>query len=243
MILDVLVFAAHPDDAELSMGGTIAKICANGLKVGIVDLTKGELGTRGSAATRKHEAQKAAKILKISIRENLGFKDGNLKPNEDYRRIIISKIRKYRPKFIFASYFNDRHPDHIGASQLVKEAIFFSGLPKVSTEETDGKQTPFRPQKLFYYMQTYEFKPTFIVDISETFKTKMKAVRAYETQFHNPESSEPETFISTPNFLKFIEARAQSFGFKIGKDYGEPFFCEEEIEFDLVSMLKKGNKK
>ncbi|MCL4549734.1 MAG: bacillithiol biosynthesis deacetylase BshB1 [Bacteroidetes bacterium] len=242
MVLDVLVFAAHPDDAELSMGGTIAKMCGGGLKVGVIDLTKGELGTRGSAETRKREAQNAAEILKLTVRENLGFKDGSLKPNEDFRRTIISKIRKYQPKIIFAPYFNDRHPDHIGASQLVKEAMFFSGLPKISTEENGKVQAPFRPQKLFYYMQTYEFKPTFVVDISGTFATKMKAVRAYETQFHNPESSEPETFISTPNFLKFIEARAKSFGFKIGKDYGEPFFCEEEIEFDLLNMLKNGDK-
>lgn len=243
MVLDVLVFAAHPDDAELSMGGTIAKMCARGLKVGIIDLTKGELGTRGSADSRKQEAQNAAAILKLTVRENLGIKDGSIKPTEDYRKVIISKIRKYQPKIIFAPYFNDRHPDHIGASQLVKEAMFFSGLPKISTEENEKIQIPFRPQKLFYYMQTYEFKPTFIVDISETFETKMKAVRAYETQFHNPESSEPETFISTPNFLKFIEARAQSFGFKIGKNYGEPFFCEEEIEFDFTDLLQQGDRK
>lgn len=243
MILDVLVFAAHPDDAELSMGGTIAKMCNAGLKVGVIDLTKGELGTRGSAETRKLESQNAAEILKLTIRENLGIKDGSLKSNDEYGRMIISKIRKYQPKIIFAPYFNDRHPDHIGASQLVKEAVFFSGLAKISTEENGRIQIPFRPQKLFYYMQTYEFKPAFVVDISETFETKMKAVRAYETQFHNPESNEPETFISQPNFLKFIEARALSFGFKIGKNYGEPFFCEEEIEFDLTNMLKKGNEK
>lgn len=243
MFLDVLVFAAHPDDAELSMGGTIAKMCGGGLKVGVIDLTKGELGTRGSAETRKSEAQNAAEILKLTIRENLGFKDGSLKPNEDFRRTIISKIRKYQPKIIFAPYFNDRHPDHIGASQLVKEAMFFSGLQKISTEDNGKKQSAYRPQKLFYYMQTYEFKPSFVVDISSTFETKMKAVWAYNTQFHNAESREPETFISTPNFIKFIEARAKSFGFKIGKDYGEPFFCEEEIEYDLIGMLNQGDKK
>lgn len=238
MNLDVLVFAAHPDDAELSMGGTIAKLSNNGFKVGIIDLTKGEMGTRGSIETRREEANKASAILKALHRENLGLRDGSIKFNEDYLKKIISCIRKYQPKIIFAPYFNDRHPDHIGASQLVKEAMFFSGLPKIVTEDNDKIQMPYRPKKLFYYMQTYEFKPSFVVDISETFETKMKAVRAYETQFHNPESTEPETFISKPIFLKYLEARAQVFGFKIGKDYGEPFFCEEEIELDIVSFIK-----
>lgn len=238
MNLDVLVFAAHPDDAELSMGGTIAKLTDNGLKVGVVDLSKGELGTRGSADIRKHEAAKAAEILKITHRENLGLKDGSLKVNDVYLKMIISKIRKHQPKILFAPYFNDRHPDHIGTSQLVKEAIFFSGLPKINTEDNDRIQSPFRPQKLYYYMQTYEFKPTFIVDISGYFETKMKAIFAYDTQFHNPDSLEPETFISSPNFLKFIEARAKYFGFKIGKDFGEAFFCEEEIEYDLIGAIK-----
>lgn len=239
MILDALVFAAHPDDAELSMGGTIARMTDTGLKVGIIDLSRGELGTRGSAEIRMKEAQNAAEILKIAYRENLGFKDGSLKSNEEYLKKIISKIRKYQPKIIFAPYFNDRHPDHIGTSQLVKEAMFFTGLPKINTEENNRIQPTFRPQKLFYYMQTYEFKPTFIADISGFFESKMKSILAYETQFHNPESLEPETFISQPNFLKFVEARAKYFGFKINKDYGEAFFCEEEIEYDLVNILKK----
>ena len=238
MNLDVLVFAAHPDDAELSMGGTIAKLTSTGLKVGIIDLSKGELGTRGSAEIRMKEAQNAGEILKIAHRENLGFKDGSLKPNEEYLKKIISKIRKYQPKIIFAPYFNDRHPDHIGTSQLVKEAMFFTGLPKISTEENNRIQSTFRPQKLFYYMQTYEFKPTFIADISGFFESKMKSILAYETQFHNPESLEPETFISQPNFLKFVEARAKYFGFKINKDYGEAFYCEEEIEYDIIAALK-----
>jgi bacillithiol biosynthesis deacetylase BshB1 len=243
MNLDVLVFAAHPDDAELSMGGTIAKLTSAGLKVGIIDLSRGELGTRGSAETRKKEAQNAAEILNITHRENLGFKDGSLKFNEEYLNKIISEIRKYQPKMIFAPYFNDRHPDHIGVSQLVKEAMFFSGVAKINTEENNRIQSTFRPQKLFYYMQTYEFKPTFIIDISESFKTKMKSVMAYHTQFHNPESKEPETFISQPIFLKYLEARAVCYGFKIGKEYGEAFYCEEEIEFDLVGLLKSVDKK
>ena len=239
MNLDVLVFAAHPDDAELSMGGTIAKLAILGYKVGIIDLTKGELGTRGSAETRKLEAEKASEILSVAHRGNLGLKDGSIKFNDDYLKKIVVKIRKHQPKLVFAPYFNDRHPDHIGASQLVKEAFFFSGLPKIETEDNERIQIPYRPQKLFYYMQTYEFKPSFIFDISETFETKMKAVLAYDTQFHNPESKEPETFISQPIFLQFLEARAKYFGFKIGKNYGEAFFSEEELELDISGLLKK----
>ncbi|PKL82363.1 MAG: bacillithiol biosynthesis deacetylase BshB1 [Ignavibacteriae bacterium HGW-Ignavibacteriae-3] len=239
MNLDVLIFAAHPDDAELSMGGTIALMTLAGLKTGVVDLSRGELGTRGSSETRKQEAAKAGEILKLSHRENLGLKDGSLKFNEEYLKKIVSKIRKHQPKIIFAPYFNDRHPDHIGTSQLVKEAMFFSGLAKITTEENDRIQAPFRPQKLYYYMQTYEFKPSFIVDITKTFDIKMNAIEAFDTQFHNPESKEPETFISQPAFLKFIEARARYFGFKIGREYGEAFFSEEEIEFDLIGVVRR----
>lgn len=240
MKLDVLIFAAHPDDAELSMGGTIAKLTNDGLKVGVADLSGGEMGSRGTIETRKIEAQKATEILNLAHRENLKFKDGSLKFNDEYLRIIISRIRKYKPEIIFAPYKNDRHPDHIGVSQLVKEAMFFSGLPKFVTEENGQEQEPYRPKKLFYYMQTYEFKPTFIIDVSETFETKMKTVMAYETQFHNPQIDGPETFISQPKFLKFLEARAQYYGFKIDKEYGEPFYCEEEIEYDLFNFIKKG---
>lgn len=238
MLLDVLVFAAHPDDAELSMGGTIAKITNAGFKVGVVDLSKGELGTRGSAEIRKLEAARASEILKLSHRENLGLKDGSLKYNEEYMLKIVNRIRKYQPKLVFAPFSNDRHPDHVGTSHLVKEAFFYSGLSKIVTEENDKIQIPFRPKKLFYFMQTYEFNPSFIVDISSTFDTKMKSILAFDTQFHNPNSVEPETFISQPNFLKYIEARAKVFGFKIGKDYGEPFFSEEEIEIEIASLLK-----
>ncbi|MFZ5948420.1 MAG: bacillithiol biosynthesis deacetylase BshB1 [Stygiobacter sp.] len=243
MNLDVLIFAAHPDDAELSMGGTIAKLTSQNYKVGIIDLTKGELGTRGSASKRMNEAKTASEILKIKARENLAFKDGSIKFNEKYLKIIISKIRKYQPKILFAPYFNDRHPDHIGTSQLVKEAMFFSGLPKIETKENGKLQSAFRPNKIFYYMQTYEFEPTFIIDITETFDTKMKALYAYDTQFHNPESKEPETFISNPRFINFIKARASYYGFKIGKDYGEAFYCEEKIELSINDLLNQNNSK
>lgn len=238
MNLDVIVFAAHPDDAELSMGGTIHKLTSNNLKVGIVDLTKGELGTRGSAEIRQKEAFQAAIVLKVAMRENLNIPDGNIERNRENLMKVIVLLRKYKPKIIFAPYFNDRHPDHIDVSKLVKEAMFSTGLSKIKTSDKDVMQEAFRPAKLFYYMQTYTFEPSFIIDITSSFHDKMKAIRVYETQFHNPKSAEPETFISRPEFINYIESRAQFYGFQIGKHYGEPFYCEEKIELDIVHLLK-----
>ncbi len=238
MNLDVLVFAAHPDDAELAMGGTIAKLSKNDYKVGIIDLTKGELGTRGTVEIRQKEAFLAAGILKVSLRENLLIPDGNIERKKENLMKVVMTIRKYKPKIIFAPYFNDRHPDHIYASRLVKEAMFATGLSKLKTFDREVGQNAYRPRKLYYYMQTYQFDPSFIVDISESFDVKMKAVQCYESQFHNPRSKEPETFISRPEFLDYIKSRAQVFGFQIDKKYGEPFYCEEKIELNLTDMLK-----
>jgi N-acetylglucosamine malate deacetylase 1 len=238
MNLDVLVFGAHPDDAELSMGGTIAKLTSQKMKVGIIDLTKGELGTRGSAETRQKEAFQAAIILKAAVRENLNIPDGNVQNNKENLIKIIMTIRRYKPKMIFAPYFNDRHPDHIDTSNLIKRAMFSTGLSKIKTFDKEVPQESYRPDKLYYFMQTYTFDPSFIIDISGEFDTKMKAVKAYSTQFHNPKSTEPETFISRPGFINYIESRAKFYGFQIGKNYGEPFYCEEKIELDLVEMLK-----
>jgi N-acetylglucosamine malate deacetylase 1 len=239
MNLDVLIFAAHPDDAELSMGGTIAKLTTNNLKTGIVDLTRGELGTRGTIEIRQKEAFQAAGILKISVRENLLIPDGNIERKRENLIKVVMAIRKYRPKIIFAPYFNDRHPDHIHTSRLVKEAMFATGLSKVNTFDKEVIQIAYRPKKLYYYMQTYTFEPSFIVDISDCFEAKMKAVQCYGSQFHNPRSKEPETFISRPEFINYIESRAQFYGFQIDKKYGEPFFCEEKIDLDIIGMLKK----
>jgi len=237
MNLDVLIFAAHPDDAELSMGGSIAKMTKNGLKVGIVDLTRGEMGTRGSADTRQKEALQAAEILKTAARENLGMPDGDIRLTNENVLMLVFQIRKYCPKVIFAPYFNDRHPDHINASKLVKRAMFVSGLKKVITTENSLKQEAYRPQRLFYYMQTYTFEPSFIIDISNSFDAKMKSVYAYSTQFHNPENNEPETFISRPEFIEYVEARAKFYGFQIGKRFGEPFYSEEKIELDIPGLF------
>lgn len=238
MFLDVLVFGAHPDDAELSMGGTIAKMSFNGLKVGIIDLTRGEMGTRGNADTRQKEAFQAGIALKIALRENLSLPDGNIVKNQENVLKLIMMIRRFQPKIMFAPYFNDRHPDHIQTSLLTKEAFFYSGLAKMKTFDKGTPQKAYRPKKLYYYMNTYCFEPSFVVDISDTYETKMKAIRAYTTQFFDPNSVEPETFISQPEFMNYITSRAQNYGFRIGKKYGEPFFSEELVELDLVSMLK-----
>lgn len=239
MNLDVLIFAAHPDDAELAMGGTIAKLAKHNLKVGIIDMTRGELGTRGTAEIRQREAFNAAITLKAAVRENLEFADGDIRSTKENLMKVIIEIRKYRPKIVFAPYFNDRHPDHIDASGLVKRAMFSTGLAKIKTFDKEVPQNHYRPSKLFYYMQTYTFDPTFIVDITDTFELKMKSVECFSSQFHNPKSKEPETFISRPEFFNYIKSRAEFYGFAIGKAYGEPFFCEEKLEYDLVNLLSK----
>ncbi|OGU36846.1 MAG: bacillithiol biosynthesis deacetylase BshB1 [Ignavibacteria bacterium RIFOXYB2_FULL_35_12] len=237
MTLDILVFAAHPDDAELSMGGSIAKLTKQNYKVGIVDLTKGELGTRGDVKTREKEAVAADKILNVSVRVNLGIPDGNIQRTKENLMMLIREIRKYKPKIIFAPYFRDRHPDHQDASALVKEAMFSTGLLKVKTFDKQVEQKAYRPKKLFYYMQTYTFEPSFIVDVSDSFEQKMKAVKAFKTQFFDSNSKEPETFISRPEFFSYLISRAQFYGFQIGKHYGEPFYCEEKIEYNMSWLL------
>jgi bacillithiol biosynthesis deacetylase BshB1 len=235
MNLDVLIFAAHPDDAELSMGGTIAKLSKNNLKVGLIDFTQGELGTRGTPEIRQKEAFQAAISLKAALRENLHIPDGTVQPTKENVIKAVMCIRKYRPRIIFAPYFNDRHPDHIGASKLVKDAFFFSGLEKIKTFDHEKKQDAYRPKKIYYYMQTFTFEPSFIIDISDHFEDKMNAIKAYSSQFYDPKSVEPETFISKPIFMKYITSRAELYGFKIGKEYGEPFFSEETMELDIIN--------
>ncbi len=241
MNLDILVFGAHPDDAEIGMGGTIALLADNGFKVGVVDLTRGEMSTRGDVNTRKKEAKRASKILGLKLRDNLELPDGRLEVVDEYIKMVIWQIRKYKPKLVFAPYKNDRHPDHIAASNLVKTAVFHSGVGKYDTSDENEQQEPHRPVKLYYYMQAFKFEPKFIVDISNYFDKKMKSVFAYKTQFYNPRSKEPNTFISDPKFTRYLESRSGFYGFQIGKDYGEPFYSEEEVELNLVEMLKRKN--
>jgi len=237
MKLDTLFFAAHPDDVELSCGGTALKMVRKGKKIGIIDLTQGELGTRGSKAIRKKEAFEAGKVLGISVRENLKIEDGKIENTPSNLQKIISIIRYYRPEVIFIPHFYDRHPDHQNANKLIREAAFYSGLAKIISAHGSKAQKAHRPKRNIYYMQTYPFEPSFIVDISDEFSGKMKAVRQYASQFHNPESAEPETFISDRKFLEFVEARAKVYGFQVGVQYGEPFFVEEKIKLSIENIF------
>lgn len=236
MRLDALFFAAHPDDAELSAGGTIIRLVKSGKKAGIIDLTQGELSTRGTLETRKKETQKASKVLGITVRENLNIPDGSIENNDINRLKVISSIRKYKPEIIFLPHYHDRHPDHLNAHVLVKEASFYSGLPKIITPGL----TSHRPKRSFYYMQTYIFEPNLIIDISDSFAAKMKAVKSYASQFYNPgqnKKNEPETFISSKKFIEYIEARAKFYGFQIGAEYGEPFYTEEKIKVNTENLF------
>lgn len=235
--LDIIAFGAHPDDVELSMGGTIISLIERGFKVGVVDLTQGELSSRGNLDIRKKETEKASKILGISYRENLKMKDGSIEVKEEFIKKVVEVIRKFKPQLVFAPYFRDRHPDHENAAQLIKASVFYSGLKNFVVKNKSLQ--PHRPKKTFYYMQTYPFEPTFIYDISPYFELKMEAILAFSSQFYNPKSKEPETFISRPEFLNYLKARAEFFGFQIGKQYGEPFYCEEKIEFNFNTYLSE----
>ncbi|MFN4112132.1 MAG: bacillithiol biosynthesis deacetylase BshB1, partial [Ignavibacteria bacterium] len=182
--LDIIAFGAHPDDVELSMGGTIISLIERGFKVGVVDLTQGELSSRGNLDIRKKETEKASKILGISYRENLKMKDGSIEVKEEFIKKVVEVIRKFKPQLVFAPYFRDRHPDHENAAQLIKASVFYSGLKNFVVKNKSLQ--PHRPKKTFYYMQTYPFEPTFIYDISPYFELKMEAILAFSSQFYNP---------------------------------------------------------
>ena len=224
MKLDILVICAHPDDAEISCGGTIVKHIALGYKVGIVDLTKGELGTRGTAETRAQEAANAAAILGVEIRENLGLKDGFFQNDPEHQLQVVRAIRKYKPDILLTNAIFDRHIDHGKGASLTYDASFLSGLIKIETTDESGKkQGAWRPRVVYHAIQSNFIEPDFVVDISDHFETKMNAVRAFKTQFHDPESKEPETYISNPGFLRMLEARATELGHAIGVKYGEGY--------------------
>ncbi len=223
MKLDILVFAAHPDDAELSCSGTIAKHVSLGNSCGIIDLTKGEMGTRGTPELRIQEAQKSAEILGLKVRENLGMADVNFQNDWKHQAQIVKMIRKYRPEIILANAIHDRHPDHGKGADLVQQAFFKSGLTKIKTEIDGQEQKAYRPKRLYHYIQTDYIEPSFIVDISDQWEKKINSIKAFSSQFYNPESDEPETFISSSGFMEFIEARAKALGHRIGAKYGEGF--------------------
>jgi len=241
MKLDILAIGAHPDDVELSCGGTLAKCVQLGYKAGIVDLTQGESGTRGNKNIRAREAAAAAKILGVHVRENLRLPDGRFEVNESNRMKLITIIRKYRPTFLLIPHSSERHPDHVHAHHLAKEAWFYSGLAKLATRSGRILQEPWRPKNYFHFMQKYEFAPSFIVDVTGVYERRMSAIRAHKSQFFNPESIEPETLLSQKSFLDFIETRAKYYGSEIGVRYGEPFYSVEAVgTSDIFSLRFSG---
>lgn len=235
--LDILAFGAHPDDVELGAGGTIAKEVALGKKVGIIDLTQGELGTRGSAAIRAAEAKAAAEILKVTLRENLKFRDGFFINDETHQLEIIKVLRKYQPEVVICNAIEDRHIDHGKGSQLVSDACFLSGLVKIKTEVAGISQAPWRPKLVYHYIQWKNITPDFVVDISSTIDIKVAAILAYGSQFHDPKSSEPETPISSKTFTESINYRARDTGRLVGKEYAEGFTVERLIAVNSLSDI------
>ncbi|TQD39162.1 bacillithiol biosynthesis deacetylase BshB1 [Haloflavibacter putidus] len=237
MKLDILAIGAHPDDVELSCSGTLAKEIAKGKKVGILDLTRGELGTRGSAEIRKQEAETAAKLLGVEVRENLGFEDAFFVNDKAHQLKIIEVIRKYKPEIVIANAITDRHIDHGKASKLTEDACFLSGLQKIETFYKEEKQEAWRPKQVLHYIQWKDIEPDIIVDISGFMEAKLNAVKAYKSQFFNAESEEPSTPISSSNFLESVRYRAANLGRLIGKDYAEGFTTERHAAINSVFDL------
>ncbi len=239
MKLDILVLAVHPDDAELGCGGTLYKYSRLGKKVGIIDLTRGELGTRGTAETRDVEAADAASILGLSVRENLAMRDGFFRNDEEHQLRVIQKIRQYRPEIVITNAYSDRHPDHGRACELVSDASFLSGLRKIATQLDDTDQEPWRPNLLLHFIQDYYIQPDIILDVSEQWDVKLKAVLAYKTQFYTPEYDEENaTYISSPGFLKIVEARSRELGKYIGAEHGEGFTSRKLLGVDDLFTLR-----
>jgi len=236
MKVDILAFGAHPDDVELGCAATLAKEISFGKKVGIIDLTRGELGTRGSAELREAEAKKAAEILKVTFRINLGFADGFFTNDLKNQMEIVRMIRKYKPEIVLCNAVSDRHIDHAKGSKLVSDACFLSGLRKIETEEGGILQTEWRPKQVYHYIQWQNLKPDFVVEVNDFIQTKVAAVMAYKSQFYDPQSEEPVSPIATRNFFESITYRARDLGRLIGQEYGEGFTAEREIA--VVSLDK-----
>lgn len=240
MKLDVLAIGVHPDDVELGCGGTIVKEIQRGKKIGIVDLTQGELGTRGTVETRYQEAANASVILGVSVRENMKMRDGFFKNDEEHQLQLIKVIRKYQPEIILGNVLDDRHPDHGRAGKLIQDACFLSGLSKIETHDEAGTlQQKWRPKYVFQYLQDRFYEPDFIIDISEVMDIKMNAIEAYTTQFHNEnhDSNEPQTYISTPEFKDAIYARHRQLGKRIGVNFGEGFLSIKNLGFDNLEAF------
>jgi bacillithiol biosynthesis deacetylase BshB1 len=237
MKLDILAFGAHPDDVELGCSGTIAKEISLGKKVGIIDLTRGELGTRGSVEIRNHESAAAAKILGVSVRENLDMRDGFFVNDEAHQLEIIKMLRKYQPEIVICNAIDDRHIDHGKGSQLVSDACFLSGLMKIETEIDGKNQDAWRPKLVYHYLQWKNITPDFVVDITGFNDKRVESILAYSSQFYNPNSNEPETLIASKNFLDSLNYRAQDLGRLIGTDYAEGFTVERYLAVNSLSDL------
>jgi N-acetylglucosamine malate deacetylase 1 len=239
MKLDILVFAAHPDDAELGCSGTLLKHKALGKKIGIIDLTRGELGSRGSAELRDLEAADAAKILGLDVRENLRMRDAFFVNDEAHQLRVIQKIRQYTPDIVLTNAIHDRHPDHGKSGQLVTDSVFLAGLPRIRTEIDGVEQQAFRPRLLLQFVQDSYIRPDIIVDVSEHWDTKMASIFAYKTQFYTPDyHEENQTYISSPEFVKVIEARGREFGKSIGARFGEGFTSRKLLGIDDLTLLR-----
>lgn len=239
MKLDLMVMTVHPDDAELGAGGTIAKYVSEGKKVGIIDLTRGELGTRGTAETRAEEAAAAASILGVAVRDNLGLRDGFFANEEESQRVIIQAIRKYKPEIVITNAIDDRHPDHGRASKLVNDALFLSGLRRVETEADGVSQEAFRPRLQLQLVQDKYIQPDVILDISAYWDIKEKSILAYKTQFNSlTDADGPQTYISSPDFMEYTKGRAKEFGRNIQVAYGEGFTTRKLLGVnDLFDLL------
>lgn len=235
--LDILAFGAHPDDVELSCSGTIAKEIAHGKKVGIIDLTRGELGTRGTAAIRDQEAASAAKLLGVAIRENMNYRDGFFINDEKHQLEIIKKIRQYQPEIVLCNAIKDRHIDHEKGSNLVSDACFLSGLSKIETIVNGVVQKAWRPKMVYHYIQWQEIEPDFVVDISDFMEIKLNSVKCYQSQFYDPNSNEPETPITSKNFLNSVQYRSENLGRIIGVAHAEGFTTERYVGVKLISDL------
>jgi bacillithiol biosynthesis deacetylase BshB1 len=237
MKLDILAIGVHPDDVELGCSGTLMSAIAEGKKVGIVDLTRGELGTRGNVDTRKVEARNAANILGIEIRENLGMADGFFQNDEYHQRLLIQAIRKFQPTIILANAPEDRHPDHGRSAKMISDAAFLSGLRKIVTEYEGTVQQEWRPTYVFHYIQDRFLQPSFVIDISKYMDKKLASVLAYTTQFYNPDLNEPQTYISSPQFLETVKSRALMLGKRIGVEYAEGYISEKMIGISSFDNL------
>jgi bacillithiol biosynthesis deacetylase BshB1 len=238
MKLDVLAIAAHPDDVELGCSGTLIKEVNRGKKVGIVDLTQGELGTRGTIETRYAEAAAAAAIMGIQVRENLKMRDGFFKNDEEHQMQVVKVLRKYQPEIVIANILEDRHPDHGRGGWLVYDACFLSGLRQVKTHDENGEeQEKWRPKLLLHYIQDRFYEPDIIIDISDEWEKRMESIKAYKTQFHDPASTEPQTYLSNPEFIQALEARARLLGKRIGVKYGEGFLSKKNIGIKNLDAL------